>query len=53
MDFTAPKTARTNGIEMEYFEQGEGTPVLLLQASPSTPSPGATRSTRSPRPASA
>jgi pimeloyl-ACP methyl ester carboxylesterase len=37
MDFTAPKTAETNGITMEYFEQGEGTPVLLLHGFPEHP----------------
>jgi soluble epoxide hydrolase / lipid-phosphate phosphatase len=37
MDFTAPKTAQTNGIEMEYFEQGEGTPVLRLHGFPENP----------------
>src|SRR6201985_277825 len=37
MDFTAPKTAQTNGIEMEYFEEGEGTPVLLLHGFPEHP----------------
>jgi pimeloyl-ACP methyl ester carboxylesterase len=37
MDFTAPRTARTNGITMEYFEQGEGTPVLLLHGFPEHP----------------
>ena len=37
MDFTAPKTAQTNGITMEYFEQGEGTPVLLLHGFPEHP----------------
>ena len=34
MDFTSPKTAQTNGITMEYFEQGSGTPVLLLHGFP-------------------
>ncbi|MHB8690242.1 MAG: alpha/beta fold hydrolase [Solirubrobacteraceae bacterium] len=34
MDFASPKTAQTNGITMEYFEQGEGTPVLLLHGFP-------------------
>ena len=37
MDFTAPQTAKTNGITMEYFEQGEGTPVLLLHGFPEHP----------------
>ncbi len=37
MDFTAPRTAETNGITMEYFEQGEGTPVLLLHGFPEHP----------------
>jgi pimeloyl-ACP methyl ester carboxylesterase len=37
MDFTAPKTARTNGIEMEYFEQGDGPAVLLLHGFPEHP----------------
>jgi pimeloyl-ACP methyl ester carboxylesterase len=37
VDFTAPKTAQTNGITMEYFEQGEGTPVLLLHGFPEHP----------------
>jgi pimeloyl-ACP methyl ester carboxylesterase len=37
VDFTAPKTAPTNGITMEYFEQGEGTPVLLLHGFPEHP----------------
>jgi soluble epoxide hydrolase/lipid-phosphate phosphatase len=34
MDFTSPKTAQTNGITMEYFEQGEGPVVLLLHGFP-------------------
>ncbi|HEX6229206.1 MAG TPA: alpha/beta hydrolase [Solirubrobacterales bacterium] len=34
MDFTAPSTAETNGITMEYFEQGEGPAVLLLHGFP-------------------
>ena len=34
MDFTRPKTATTNGITMEYFEQGEGPAVLLLHGFP-------------------
>lgn len=37
MDFTAPKTARTNGITMEYFEQGRGPAVLLLHGFPEHP----------------
>lgn len=37
MDFTAPKTAQTNGITMEYFEQGEGPAVLLLHGFPEHP----------------
>jgi len=37
MNFTAPKTARTNGITMEYFEQGEGPAVLLLHGFPEHP----------------
>jgi len=37
MDFTAPKTAQTNGITMEYFEQGEGPVVLLLHGFPEHP----------------
>lgn len=37
MDFTAPKTARTNGITMEYFEQGEGPVVFLLHGFPELP----------------
>ncbi|HEX5608669.1 MAG TPA: alpha/beta hydrolase [Solirubrobacterales bacterium] len=37
MDFTAPKTAPTNGITMEYFEQGEGPVVLLLHGFPELP----------------
>jgi pimeloyl-ACP methyl ester carboxylesterase len=37
MDFNAPKTAQTNGITMEYFEEGEGTPVLLLHGFPEHP----------------
>jgi pimeloyl-ACP methyl ester carboxylesterase len=37
MDFNAPQTAQTNGITMEYFEEGEGTPVLLLHGFPEHP----------------
>jgi soluble epoxide hydrolase / lipid-phosphate phosphatase len=37
VDFTAPKTAETNGITMEYFEQGEGPAVLLLHGFPEHP----------------
>jgi soluble epoxide hydrolase / lipid-phosphate phosphatase len=37
MDWNAPKTAVTNGIAMEYFEEGEGTPVLLLHGFPEHP----------------
>ena len=37
MDFTAPQTAQTNGITMEYFEQGEGPAVLLLHGFPEHP----------------
>lgn len=37
MDFTSPKTAETNGITMEYFEQGEGPVVLLLHGFPEHP----------------
>jgi pimeloyl-ACP methyl ester carboxylesterase len=37
MDWTAPKTAQTNGITMEYFEEGEGTPVVLLHGFPEHP----------------
>lgn len=37
MDFTAPKTAETNGITMEYFEQGEGPVVFLLHGFPELP----------------
>ncbi|HVQ58660.1 MAG TPA: alpha/beta hydrolase [Solirubrobacterales bacterium] len=37
MDFTAPKTSQTNGITMEYFEQGEGPVVLLLHGFPEHP----------------
>jgi pimeloyl-ACP methyl ester carboxylesterase len=37
MDFTAPKTAQTNGITMEYFEQGSGPAVLLLHGFPEHP----------------
>jgi pimeloyl-ACP methyl ester carboxylesterase len=37
MDWNAPKTAETNGITMEYFEEGEGTPVLLLHGFPEHP----------------
>ena len=34
MDFSSPRTAQTNGIRMEYFEQGSGTPVVLLHGFP-------------------
>ena len=37
MDFNAPQTAQTNGITMEYFDEGEGTPVLLLHGFPEHP----------------
>jgi soluble epoxide hydrolase / lipid-phosphate phosphatase len=37
MDFTAPLTVRTNGITMEYFEQGTGPAVLLLHGFPEHP----------------
>jgi pimeloyl-ACP methyl ester carboxylesterase len=37
MDFKAPKTAQTNGITMEYFEEGEGPAVLLLHGFPEHP----------------
>lgn len=37
MDFHSPKTAQTNGITMEYFEQGEGPAVLLLHGFPEHP----------------
>ncbi len=37
MDFTAPRTAETNGITMEYFEQGEGPAVFLLHGFPELP----------------
>jgi pimeloyl-ACP methyl ester carboxylesterase len=34
VDFTSPNTVETNGITMEYFEQGEGPAVLLLHGFP-------------------
>jgi pimeloyl-ACP methyl ester carboxylesterase len=37
MDFTAPKTAPTNGITMEYFEEGEGPAVVLCHGFPEHP----------------
>jgi pimeloyl-ACP methyl ester carboxylesterase len=37
MDYTAPTTAETNGITMEYFEQGRGPAVLLLHGFPEHP----------------
>jgi pimeloyl-ACP methyl ester carboxylesterase len=37
VDFTAPKTARTNGITMEYFEEGEGPAVVLCHGFPEHP----------------
>ena len=37
MDFNSPKTAQTNGITMEYFEQGEGPVVFLLHGFPELP----------------
>jgi soluble epoxide hydrolase / lipid-phosphate phosphatase len=37
MRFDAPLSASTNGIEMEYFEQGEGPAVLLLHGFPELP----------------
>lgn len=37
MDWNAPKTAVTNGIAIDYFEEGEGTPVLLLHGFPEHP----------------
>jgi epoxide hydrolase A/B len=37
MDFNAPKAVQTNGIAMEYFEQGEGPAVLLLHGFPEHP----------------
>jgi pimeloyl-ACP methyl ester carboxylesterase len=37
MDFSAPITAKTNGITMEYFDQGEGPAVLLLHGFPEHP----------------
>jgi pimeloyl-ACP methyl ester carboxylesterase len=37
VDFNAPKTAETNGITMEYYEQGEGPAVLLLHGFPELP----------------
>jgi pimeloyl-ACP methyl ester carboxylesterase len=35
--FSEPRTAETNGITMEYFEQGEGPVVLLLHGFPEHP----------------
>lgn len=37
MDFNAPKTAETNGITMEFYEQGEGPVVFLLHGFPELP----------------
>ncbi|HEY2715901.1 MAG TPA: alpha/beta hydrolase [Solirubrobacterales bacterium] len=37
MDFKAPQTAPTNGITIEYFEEGEGPAVLLLHGFPEHP----------------
>jgi pimeloyl-ACP methyl ester carboxylesterase len=37
MDFTAPRTAQTNGITMEYFEEGEGPAVVLCHGFPEHP----------------
>jgi pimeloyl-ACP methyl ester carboxylesterase len=37
IDFAEPKTAHTNGIAMEYFEQGAGPAVLLLHGFPEHP----------------
>jgi pimeloyl-ACP methyl ester carboxylesterase len=37
MDFTAPRSVETNGITMEYFEQGSGPAVLLLHGFPEHP----------------
>jgi len=37
MDFTAPRSVETNGIRMEYFEQGAGPAVLLLHGFPEHP----------------
>jgi soluble epoxide hydrolase / lipid-phosphate phosphatase len=37
MNFAAPNTVETNGITMEYFEQGDGPAVLLLHGFPEHP----------------
>jgi pimeloyl-ACP methyl ester carboxylesterase len=37
MDFKAPKTAQTNGITMEYFDEGEGPAVVLCHGFPEHP----------------
>jgi soluble epoxide hydrolase / lipid-phosphate phosphatase len=37
MDFAAPRTVATNGITMEFFEQGSGPAVLLLHGFPEHP----------------
>jgi soluble epoxide hydrolase / lipid-phosphate phosphatase len=37
VDFTAPSTARANGITIEYFEQGAGPAVVLLHGFPEHP----------------
>ena len=37
MDFTTPKKAASNGITIEYFEQGQGPAVLLLHGFPEHP----------------
>jgi pimeloyl-ACP methyl ester carboxylesterase len=37
MDWTAPKTAQTNGITMEYFEEGEGPAIVLCHGFPEHP----------------
>ncbi|HWC07688.1 MAG TPA: hypothetical protein VG458_01425 [Solirubrobacterales bacterium] len=52
MDFNAPKTVETNGITMEYFEQGEGPVVLLLHGFPELPYSWRNQATLSPPPAS-
>lgn len=37
MDFSSPRSVKTNGIRMNYFEQGEGPVVLLLHGFPELP----------------
>ena len=37
MDFAKARSAQTNGITMEFFEQGEGSAVLLLHGFPELP----------------